>query len=331
VDDEGFACGWLERLQQTESTWTIDAEGYVADAGTMRRVTETEFHGLPPAVQIAARARCALDDGTEKIEVVNEPEWERNAKGKWVANKLKDVDDGSGEQQQGAGGQLGAAAAGTGATSAGAAAAGTSDVKVRKVNVNAARSMFATLISWGCKINADVVYTLDGSRARVGSGKSAYVASGRVAIAHDGSRVGGRLLEEPEGHDNYLAELAAQIDALMHAPAKSRVILVFDATSPVEAVRRYRRLHVRRKQGRHASGMLQTLERAIARHECVVFIWQPSHTGAPVNEWADTCAQVASDVRELALPGGSPRTASVAEGAMRHGGERMAPAVITAH
>ena len=168
--------------------------------------------------------------------------------------------------------------------------------------------MFATLISWGCKINADVVYTLDGSRARVGSGKSAYVASGRVAIAHDGSRVGGRLLEEPEGHDNYLAELAAQIDALMHAPAKSRVILVFDATSPVEAVRRYQRLHVRRKQGRHASGMLQTLERAIARHECVVFIWQPSHTGAPVNEWADKGAARAVKDGEPTHVHRSPRT-----------------------
>ena len=48
------------------------------------------------------------------------------------------------------------------------------------------------------------------------------------------------LMEEEMGNDNYLGEMAAQLDALDFVEAGCRVVIVFDATSPVEAMRHFR-------------------------------------------------------------------------------------------
>ena len=108
----------------------------------------------------------------------------------------------------------------------------------------------------------------------------------RSAIKHDGTILGGRIWE-PEGADNYLAELAAQLDAANKEDAGGRIIVVFDATSPVQAMRKFRRLCHRRKQGRLAGEWLEALFRLLDRQEVVVFLWQTSHVGSPMNEWAD--------------------------------------------
>ena len=90
--------------------------------------------------------------------------------------------------------------------------------------------------------------------------------------------------------DNYIAELAAQLDALTDALSRGteeRVIVVFDATSPVRAMLRFGRLSARARGDRLAAELLEHFERLRRRVSALVLIWQTSHVGEPVNEWAD--------------------------------------------
>ena len=143
------------------------------------------------------------------------------------------------------------------------------------------------LSRWQAKIRATAVYTVDGTRSRV---TSCHVVA-RAAMRHDGVAVGGGL-HEPEGADNYLAELAAQIDAAHAEDEGGRVIIMFDATSPILAMRKFQKACHRKRQGRYAGEWLETLLRLTARLEVVVFMWQRSHTGSAVNEWADVEAEM---------------------------------------
>ena len=70
----------------------------------------------------------------------------------------------------------------------------------------------------------------------------------RAAIDHEGHVLGGRILEKGIKEDNYIAELAAQLDALTDAVnrgSEERIIIIFDATSPVRAMLRFGRLGAR--------------------------------------------------------------------------------------
>ena len=110
------------------------------------------------------------------------------------------------------------------------------------------------------------------------------------AVRHDGRRLGARV-QEPEGADNYLAELAAQIAAAHAEDEGGRLVLMFDATSPVYAARRFRGRCHRHKQAKYASEWLETLNKLLDRQEIAVMWWQTSHVGAPANEWADEEAE----------------------------------------
>ena len=59
----------------------------------------------------------------------------------------------------------------------------------------------------------------------------------RAAVGQSGEAVGG-VFEEEELVDNYLAELAAQIDILIfeRMAEGERPLVIFDATSPVLAM-----------------------------------------------------------------------------------------------
>ena len=46
-------------------------------------------------------------------------------------------------------------------------------------------------------------------------------------------------MDEVTGHDNYLGELAALIDAFDHMAPGGRVGIMFDATSPVSALLKF--------------------------------------------------------------------------------------------
>ena len=120
------------------------------------------------------------------------------------------------------------------------------------VNVHVALQNMQELIVWWARVLPTAIYTLDGSRHWKAedpvTGEPGALVVGRAAARHDGTVVAGGLAEE-EGQDNYLAELAAQLDALDAEPPGGRLIVVFDATSPVEAYNRFRRLHHRGRQG----------------------------------------------------------------------------------
>ena len=144
------------------------------------------------------------------------------------------------------------------------------------------------------RTRATAMYTLDATRSRVTLEKeqTEYVVA-RAAARHDGAVFGGRM-HEPEGHDNYLGELAAQLDAAAAECEGGRVIIMFDATSPVLAAKRCSRASHRKQQGYLAGEWLRALSRLWQRAELVVFLWQTSHVGDPCNEWADLLAAAAA-------------------------------------
>ena len=166
--------------------------------------------------------------------------------------------------------------------------------KETTINLDVARQNLRELCKWQARVRATAVYSVDGTRTAVKRDKRppAYVV-GRAAVRHDGVTLGGGM-HEPEGADNYLAELAAQIDALHHEAEGGRVIVVFDATSPVWAMRKFTRQCHRRRQGRYAGEWLEALMKLVDRMEVVVFLWQRSHMGSTVNEWADLEADAAA-------------------------------------
>ena len=158
------------------------------------------------------------------------------------------------------------------------------------VNLAVQRRNHREACEWSAKIKATAMYTVDASRSiereRAGDSEmgDAYVT--RAAVRHDGQVLGGRMLE-PEGADNYIGELAAQLDAAAAEDEGGRVIIVFDATSPVLAMKKFRRQCARRQQGYYVGEWLEALFRLWDRQEVVVFLWQNSHRGSPINEWAD--------------------------------------------
>ena len=74
---------------------------------------------------------------------------------------------------------------------------------------------------------------------QVGTNSRVKIAT-RAAIDHEGHVLGGRsICEGGIKEDNYIAELAAQLDALTDAVTRGseeRIVIVFDATSPVRAM-----------------------------------------------------------------------------------------------
>ena len=68
------------------------------------------------------------------------------------------------------------------------------------------------------------------------------------------------------------------------------MIIVFDATSPVRAMLRFGRLGARARGDRLAAELLEHFERLRRRCSALVLLWQTSHVGEPINEYADiTC------------------------------------------
>ena len=172
------------------------------------------------------------------------------------------------------------------------------------VNVQAARASLGDMVKWVARIGAGAVYTLDGTRQTIKStGADGVVHERQVAAwaaaRHDGQVVGGAL---PEGYrDNYMAEMAAQLEVARACEVR-RVVVVFDATSPPEVLRRFARLCARRQQRVYRRDWIDTwLQRLCVGFDVVVMLWQTSHVGAPINEWADAEADRALMSKE-ALP-----------------------------
>ena len=162
------------------------------------------------------------------------------------------------------------------------------------VQLSSQYKMWAKITTWAARIDATKVYTLDGSRRLVptpNGGEMLIVT--RAAVDHTGRALGGRIANERGvGEDNYHAELVAQLDALDDATRnpEERVIIIFDATSPVLAMLRFARLGARARGDRLAAELLEHFERLRRRCAALVLLWQTSHVGEPINEYADiTC------------------------------------------
>ena len=97
-------------------------------------------------------------------------------------------------------------------------------------------------------------------------------------------------------------EKGTEADAAAAEDVGGRIILVFDATSPVTAMRKVRAACHRRRQGRYVGGWLEALFRLLDRQEVVVMLWQNSHRGSPVNEWADIEADEFANAAQDMVP-----------------------------
>lgn len=91
-----------------------------------------------------------------------------------------------------------------------------------------------------------------------------------------------------------------------------RIIIIFDATSPVLAMQKFRKACHRKGQGYYVGEWLEAMFRLLDRQEAVVFLWQNSHQGDPVNEWADVLATRAGKTESyIAVPRVPPQSASM--------------------
>jgi ribosomal protein S18 acetylase RimI-like enzyme len=157
------------------------------------------------------------------------------------------------------------------------------------VNVQAAHASLVELADWVARVGAEAVFTLDGTRQTVSvpseSGDVERQVAAWAAVRHDGHVLSGTL---PGGYrDNYMAEMAAQL-AVARESGVRRVVIVFDATSPPEVLRRFAWACPRRRQRVYRRDWLDDwLRRLLAGFDVVVLLWQTSHVGAPINEWAD--------------------------------------------
>ena len=95
-----------------------------------------------------------------------------------------------------------------------------------------------------------------------------------------------------KAEDSYTTELAAIIDALEEESRRGtrRVMVVFDSTSPPEAIRSWRGTHARRQMAKYLAIELDTLNQLLDRFDLVVFQWSKSHYGIASNEWVDILA-----------------------------------------
>ena len=154
------------------------------------------------------------------------------------------------------------------------------------------RRLFEVLLDLEMRTGAHALWSLDGSR-RFDTELEKHVSS-RVALRHDGQAVGGKM----EAADSYTTELAAQLDAA-RAEGARRIMLVFDASSPVEAWMRWRGRHDWQKMGYYHDEVLDALDKQLGKFEVVVFVWANAHHGITLNEWADAEAAVRLAEEEL--------------------------------
>jgi ribonuclease HI len=182
------------------------------------------------------------------------------------------------------------------------------------VQLAAQRCLWEKLTTWSARIQATRIYTLDGGWREVKTDTGSIKIATRAAIDHEGHVLGGRICEDDVNEDNYIAELAAQLDALSDAVSRGveeRVIIIFDATSPVRAMLRFGRLSARARGDRLAAELLEHFERLRRRVAALVLIWQTSHVGEPINEWADVMCDTFGMEDDWPIPRGKVAFASI--------------------
>jgi hypothetical protein len=98
------------------------------------------------------------------------------------------------------------------------------------------------------------------------------------------------------------------------------VVIVFDATSPVTAMRKFATSGDRTRQSYNAGQWLEHFVRLVNRQQVVVFMWQTSHVGSPLNEFADYLADLALKESVVPVPRGLVEFEAVRWSGARRGG-----------
>ena len=160
------------------------------------------------------------------------------------------------------------------------------------VNVQVAGESLTRVVTWAARLNAEIVFTLDGSLKKLVNtdGEERMVAAW-AAVSSEGEVIRGALTAE--ARDNYMAEFAAQM--AVAASAWRRVVIVMDATSPVGALWSFMGKCDRQRQRAYRRDWLDTWALWLDEFEAIAFVWQTSHVGAPINEWADAEAENAAN------------------------------------
>ena len=146
-------------------------------------------------------------------------------------------------------------------------------------------------VKWQERVEAQVIISVDGSRKMCSDGKSEWMAGGFACVTSEGE-VKRQRIDVP---CNYRAEMRAQMDAAKRSGAR-RVMLVFDASSPVAVLMRFIRLGGGRRGQVLLRGLIDEWWEDLQGFEAVVFLWQTSHSeNEPANEWADEEADKAAE------------------------------------
>ena len=111
-------------------------------------------------------------------------------------------------------------------------------------------------------------------------------------MRHDGQVISGEMLPDGEGESAFLCEFAAQLDVVSEEPCR-RLLVMFDCTSPVEALFAFLRTHDRQKIDKYQDSWYDTWLQRLQEFEVVVFLHVHSHEGCVVSEYVDQLAKAA--------------------------------------
>lgn len=132
-------------------------------------------------------------------------------------------------------------------------------------------------------------YANDGGYKVVESSTGPSIIGSCASRRHCGSTMGGPMVVEQLVGHSYQTEAAALLSTLENE-TETRIVITFDATSPVLALLRFASCHDRRRAQYFLDDWLSALLKALGRFELVVFAWTPAHVGISVNEWVDALA-----------------------------------------
>ena len=157
------------------------------------------------------------------------------------------------------------------------------------------REAWRRMATLGAEWRVDAAVTLDGSYLpeepqRAADGTRPPRAA-RAGLWSDGA-CDASAMWEGQDSSSYLPEFAAQLDAAARCSSR-RLLVVHDATSPMEALVHFLREHQRRRADFYMDHWLDAWCRRLAGFEVVVFFHCKSHRGIYVNEIADVLAKAA--------------------------------------
>jgi hypothetical protein len=200
--------------------------------------------------------------------------------------------------------------------------------RVRTLNVWVCRRSFREMAMWCARVDATDVFSLDASWDKVRNEDgivqieeaNVTLMRGARAATHHSGRVDGGVLSEPEGDNNYIGEAVAHLD--MHASRSrgARIVVMFDALSPVQAMHRFARRHNRVRQTFNISELLESWRQALGTAAAIVHLWRTSHVGDTINEWPD--AEAGAMVASTAAPTAVPRARGLTHRSMRFNAHR---------